>query len=1226
MNSEKFAQLLLKSEGNTIDFKRDVYNFAGLDLNEKNAMRAAFVKDILSFANTPRDESAYIVLGVKRHPDGRIEKKGIPFHIDDNTLQQKVEDWIDPIPQFAYHEIEFEGLQFAVIEIDVSTVSDRPFMATKNSKGGDALKPSVIYWRRGSKNSEATGTEAKAIYRWFESLTKNEFGSSIPVPWTDFVSNSNLDDEDQKFILFLGLDDVSDIGPTESLAGINWGLVADFNPKSGTTGILKTVKPILEARRAVHILSKGDAAVGNFERSTHWYFARGMEGKESSQVGNKWTDWLKGYAADFRSKIEKFSKGSPGPVVAIAIWNDVLAEQQLRRCFENVTEMFGDEAVFIIVTDNDGAFSRLADETNAKLISIDFRHFFDGLDTYLQKRLSGPENIVSIPGADGTEKNIQPSDLAWIEEDLEVVHLSIGSMPNKQIGEVNEFLRGSGITWFDLSTRIDVEREKTNDLQRTLRDELLRRQAARINLYHRPGAGGSTIGRRILWELRREFPAVILRRCDPKETIERINKIFHISERPILILREGNLVPDERADELFNLLKGRQIPAVMFQISRRYNLPKQNERTFVLDTKLTTAEAYRFCEKLSQDAPGKKSGLNALITTNTEARSPFIFGLTAYHDEFHGIGAYIESHLAGLTESQVRIVLYLSIAYKYGHASIHQSHFAALLELPLTRKIDFGKALSAAGRGLLVDEGGGYWRPAHDLLAGEIIKQVLSKGLADPRNWTAKLVQVGMEFAEFCKSNREIQPEELRKLVERVFVNRADGDFSAQGGNSDSFAAFANDIPAIEGRLRLFEHLVNIYPDHSHLWAHLGRFYSIALQRLEPALEAIDRAIELDSEDNVLHHIKGMALRNSVYTDLNDLADEIVIIQKAKLASISFAKARELNSQDEHGYVSEVQLILRVLDKLSARGNKKAVQIAAESPDPWLRESFQNAEGLLSDLRELRRGDRLSKHEEICRGDLDVLYGEHEQALQRWQNLIDSKDGAGNSLVYAPPIRRQIVWTLLARVKRLWAKMKGKDLERSINLLSLNIDEDPADEKSIRLWLHGARHSYTAPSLDAALERVTYWRASTASLDSAYYSYVLFSIDVLRGSSLNFEKAVKAMEETKGRSRFRRDSKISFEWLGKGKGLDALVHQSELGEWSEKNGFWENSVLLARVDGVVISLSGPHAGEIELPGGLRAFFVPGTTDLIKGRDLNARVSCYVGFSYEGLRAWAVFRA
>jgi len=38
---------------------------------EKKRKQAQFVKDIISMANTPRDGSAYIVLGVRSFPDGR---------------------------------------------------------------------------------------------------------------------------------------------------------------------------------------------------------------------------------------------------------------------------------------------------------------------------------------------------------------------------------------------------------------------------------------------------------------------------------------------------------------------------------------------------------------------------------------------------------------------------------------------------------------------------------------------------------------------------------------------------------------------------------------------------------------------------------------------------------------------------------------------------------------------------------------------------------------------------------------------------------------------------------------------------------------------------------------------------------------------------------------------------------------------------------------------------
>ncbi|MCM0589996.1 MAG: hypothetical protein KA716_06975 [Gloeotrichia echinulata DEX184] len=50
---------------------------------------------------------------------------------------------------------------------------------------------------------------------------------------------------------------------------------------------------------------------------------------------------------------------------------------------------------------------------------------------------------------------------------------------------------------------------------------------------------------------------------------------------------------------------------------------------------------------------------------------------------------------------------------------------------------------------------------------------------------------------------------------------------------------------------------------------------------------------------------------------------------------------------------------------------------------------------------------------------------------------------------------------------------------------------------------------------------------------------------------------------------------------------------------------------------------GPAKGYIEVEGtGLKAFFVPGK-DYQKGSFESKNVTCYLGFSYSGLRAWEV---
>jgi hypothetical protein len=154
-------------------------------------------------------------------------------------------------------------------------------------------------------------------------------------------------------------------------------------------------------------------------------------------------------------------------------------------------------------------------------------------------------------------------------------------------------------------------------------------------------------------------------------------------------------------------------------------------------------------------------------------------------------------------------------------------------------------------------------------------------------------------------------------------------------------------------------------------------------------------------------------------------------------------------------------------------------------------------------------------------------------------------------------------------------------------------------------------------------ERVGYWKSNGDSLDAVYYLYVFYSLQAISGSVLAVDKALRALEECRNRTRFRRYRTWSYEWLGLGKGLKQLVHQEQLGEWDRGADFWKDATLLRRIEGVVSFISGPQAGEIEFAGGLKAFFVPGVAGLSAARSENIAVSFLLGFSYDGPRAWSV---
>ena len=113
-----------------------------------------------------------------------------------------------------------------------------------------------------------------------------------------------------------------------------------------------------------------------------------------------------------------------------------------------------------------------------------------------------------------------------------------------------------------------------------------------------------------------------------------------------------------------------------------------------------------------------------------------------------------------------------------------------------------------------------------------------------------------------------------------------------------------------------------------------------------------------------------------------------------------------------------------------------------------------------------------------------------------------------------------------------------------------------------------------------------------------------------------------SLEQCKQRTIGKRG--LSYEWFAKEPAWCPLTHVSELGE-RRKNPesdeeFFENTETLARVRGKIDSIKGPQAGLVRLGPKTTAFFLPGKK-FSESRHLNSIVEFYVGFSYEGLRAW-----
>ena len=204
----EFSTLLTRPESKTLDFKAK-----GYDVSNRQDKRA-FAKDLASFANTPREGDAHIVLGVKRQLDGRSELLGLDKAIDDSDLQTIAGSLLEPVPQFSYQPIRQCGVLLGLITIP----PDRQYPVAPRTTHGEGFVEGSIYFRRGSRNSAASTREQERIWDWFH-------GRISPATFDDLLNEEALSarsriDSDALLlgpVQALGL--TSDVEEAQSLAG-----------------------------------------------------------------------------------------------------------------------------------------------------------------------------------------------------------------------------------------------------------------------------------------------------------------------------------------------------------------------------------------------------------------------------------------------------------------------------------------------------------------------------------------------------------------------------------------------------------------------------------------------------------------------------------------------------------------------------------------------------------------------------------------------------------------------------------------------------------------------------------------------------------------------------------------------------------------------------------------------------------------------------------------------
>lgn len=1219
ITGDRLRELLGLAESSTVDFKKKPHRL------DNEHFKSKFIKDVLAMANTPREQTAYIITGVKLQVDGSRDLLGVTDHPDDADLQDQLNlAGVDPKPAFVYQPVTVDDKSYGIIEIPLK--KNGPFFATRDY---GVVRAHRLYFRRGTKNDEATVAEQSDIYRWFleEPDRRNlpESGEGVQVPhWDSFAEACCRFTRNRLYLTIVGPDGRS-LGNLWSFLGrLPLSVVLDFDPRTEEGGLYSAVAPELRKSRSVHLWTVGNMSSMVPEKACYWYAARGLEGLESSLVDADWRSWNRKYGREIQGLLVELAKASGGkPLTVICLWR---AREYVREVCASVDRAFGDSAEYVLAVQGASAFQDLADQFSGVAISMKHAEVLYGIAQNVGSLDGDFPAVAGVPRLDGAFHVLSRHTLNWLQEDLEVVHSNVELEIPEGRNPGYDYLRGKTVRWVDLSGHYDADREITDRLKEVVEHELRERTTSRLNLYHWPGAGGTTVARRIAWDLRRRYPAVILKRLTPRETVARFRELFSVTKLPILAIVEGaDAIPD-RLEQLYTEAKAENVPIVFLSVLRQFRQPAEGPRTMFLGQPLDLLECNRFLDAFARVAPERASALAKLLHRPMGQRTPFQFALTAFGRDYVGIRSYVESRLDIATEPQREILTHLAMAYYYGHKSLLSQVFASHLGHPEHIPLRLESILRQPQLELLVQEDGQMWRPAHQLLAEEILTSSLARNLGERQNWKRNLPDWATGFIRICRRGVQIPSDDLIDLMRRVFILRDEHELlGTEGAGHSHFAQLIEDIPTREGQLTVFQELVRLFPGQAHFWGHLGRFYSIAMKEYDLALDALDEAVRLGPKDPVLHHMKGMCYREKATARMRELRtedlsaeDNLEIEDLVDRARETFAVAREIDPYQEHAYIAPVQLLLRTLDfgfAVSGCGSRADFLVSPSARRYRL--LLDETENLMEAARGIREAEKPSRFLLDCQARLDQVYDDYSRALEGWNNLLERED------VYGPPVRRQIVRAYLSRRKRDWTSLDRHEVERIVQLMEDNLREEPENEHNMRLWFRAVRYSVQA-NINVAMDRVARWKALGDSQDAYFYLYVLHVLKAMEGSSIEAVRARDLMEQCKAKARHRRDRTRSYEWLGVGEGLGRLIHFSELGEWDSSRDFFSRTSLLAGVEGRVVEISKPEAGAIELAScDLPVFFVPAKASVQKGRDENVRVSFYLGFSYDGLRAWSV---
>ncbi|MFJ9005045.1 hypothetical protein [Streptomyces canus] len=1004
-----------------------------------------------------------------------------------------------------------------------------------------------------------------------------------------------------------------------ALGRIPWSVIVDLDPESDGDGLRALAGPVLDVERSVHLVTREQPPV-DYARGTAWMLAAGSVQRDEPPDdlrtwGYRRLGGVRQLAASFREA------AGDTPVFVIVLEGDAdepagTERVRLLKVVDAMDEMLQGHGTFLHV-----GRSELAGSAETMLFPLSLGAFLARLTETLGE--SPRQNDYTIPAIGKSTAAIAPETMQKLREHLVVLHDAIELTVSPAEGPHNdEFWRGGLISWADLDAGRDVARTVTEDLLKSLRENLDQHRNRTVLLHHRPGTGGTTVALRAAWDLHHEYPVAVLPHGVPVDRArvpliaDRLHLLHSRTQAPVLLVAESGDLSESDREALYQELAKRGVRVTLLYVRRGAGVATGGALQLAefLDAKESGDFGAHYSELVVE--PSRKDELRMISWRGQYAkfRTPFFYGLVTFERKFTKLDDYVSAHLEKAGERVCKVMVHLALVTIFSNTGLQRELVVKLMgqsdpELQLADVLGPEAVRLVAVRS-------GRVRLQHQLIAEQVLVRILRD-----KNWIPYLKQRSIDFIEALARTTDVSSEPVRVLLRQMFVERQGG------GTVEGVEDRGNFAPLIE-RLsensahEVLKSLTQHVPDEPHFWTHLGRHQMYRLDReYDKAEEYVAKARDLAKDDFIHHHVLGLTRRGILKQEMkkakgHGVAAVMTVVEEHYQRTVEcFETSRGLNPENLHGYITHVQTIIAVAETFVAAARVRSIAELETIAGDWVQEHVSEAIALLHEATQAYGTlDGQDTYLVGCHAAIRKLHGNLDAVVEIWERAALGRSSS-------PVVQRALAEAYYLRGDRRWINLGNKELRRVVDLAQRNLSRHDCREEDYRLWFE-AYKLLPDFDIDEALSQLELWSDRFPSWRAHYYRFCLFFhlwLDRRSDSREDFRYEQETSAElVLGRTK-------SYLWLAKSPRWFPMIAEGDLGEWDRKKTFWRNTEPLQRVNGLVDVMYNHWDGKILLGGRVTARFVPNRGDFLPDSDQGKPVNFFLGLRPEGLQAWEVQR-